>query len=76
MVGDALPEAAELLRPEELAVANVDTLEKRIWLGGDVAVQASLELLRRARYEAFMEERAALLSSRIPCGVAANKPFF
>lgn len=76
MVCGALPEAAELLRPEELALTTVDALEKRIWLGGDVAVQACLEMLRRARYEAFIEERAALLRSRIPCGVAANKPFF
>lgn len=76
MFPDALPEAAELLCPEELSAADVDALEKRIWLGGDAAVQASRELLRRARYQAFVEERNALLSSRIPCGVAANKPFF
>jgi hypothetical protein len=76
MIGDALPEAVEPLRPEGLCAAAVDALEKRIWLGGDVAVQASRELLRRARYEAFMEERNALLGSRVPCGVAANKPLF
>jgi hypothetical protein len=76
MLGDSHHMAVELLRPEELCAAGVDALEKRIWLGGDVAVQASRELLRRAIDEAFMEERAALLGSRVPCGVAANKPFF
>lgn len=74
MVDNTLQKGFELLPHEELSIAEKDALEKRIYLGGDVAMQAHHELMRRARYAAFIEERNALIRSQISCSVAAIKP--
>ena len=74
MDDNTLQESVDLLPLKELSIAEIDALEKRIYLGGDVAIQAYRELIRRARYKDFIEERNALIRSQISCSVAAIKP--
>jgi hypothetical protein len=70
-MGDMEP---ELIQPEKLAAAATEAeLEEIIRMGGDVSWQAHQEVLRRARYEAFLEERRSMLDAHASCDVAANK---
>jgi hypothetical protein len=62
----------ELIQPKKLPTTAIEDLEGRIRMGGDVAMQAYRELLRRARYGAFLEERQALLYAPFSYAIAAK----
>jgi hypothetical protein len=73
MTDYTLQKSVKLLPPEELSIAEKDALENRIYLGGDVAMQAYREIIRRVGYIPFIEERNALLRSQISYSITAIK---